>query len=52
MTNEQLDPIYNLVNALSDRIADLERETEELRYRTDNTENAIDNLKWEKDNGY
>ena len=52
MTNEELDQMYNLVNELSDRIADLERETEELRFRADNTENAIDNLKWEKDNGY
>ena len=52
MTNEQLDQIYNLIHALSDRIAELERETEELRFRADNAESAIDNLKWEKDNGY
>ena len=52
MTDEQLDPIYNLVNALSDRIADLERETEELRFRVANAEYAIDNLKWRSDNGY
>ena len=52
MTEGQLDELRNLIHALSGRIADLERETEELRFRTDNTENAIDNLKWEKDNGY
>ena len=52
MTEGQMDKLWSLILALEDRIADLEGETEELRYRTDNTENAIDNLKWEKDNGY
>ena len=46
MTDGQLDQIYNLVHALSDRIADLERETEELRSRVFNAENEIDSLKW------
>ena len=46
MTDGQLDQIYNLVHALEDRIADLERETVELRYRTNNTENEIDRLNW------
>ena len=52
MTNEQLDQIYNLVHALSDRIANLERETEELRFRVANAECAIDNLRWRSDNEY
>jgi hypothetical protein len=47
MTDQQLDPLWNLIHALSDRIADLERETADLRFRADNAENQIDNLKWE-----
>ena len=46
MADGQLDQIYNLVHALSDRIADLGRETVELRFRADNAENEIDRLNW------
>jgi hypothetical protein len=46
MTDQQLDPLWNLMHVLSDRIADLERETAELRFRADTAENQIDRLYW------
>ena len=46
MTEGQLDKIWSLILALEDRIADLEGETEELRFRVFNAENEIDSLKW------
>ena len=65
MTDGQIDQLWNLINALNDRIADLERETADLRFRADNAENqidrlywvdnaesAIENLQWRNDNGY
>ena len=52
MADGQLYELRNLVHALSDRIANLERETEELRFRVANAECAIDNLRWRSDNEY
>jgi hypothetical protein len=49
MTYEQLDPLWNLIHALSDRIADLEAEMRGLSYRADNAENQIDRLNWKID---
>ena len=44
MTDQQLDPIWNLINALSDRIVNLERDTAELRFRADKAEKEIKGL--------
>jgi outer membrane murein-binding lipoprotein Lpp len=49
MTDGQIDQIYNLIHALNDRIADLERETAELRFRVYNAENGLDRLNWRID---
>jgi len=49
MTDGQLDKLWNLINALSDRIRDLETEVRGLSYRTDNAENKIDRLNWRID---
>ena len=44
MTDTRFDHLWNLIDALSDRIGDLEREVRELSYRADKTENEIDKL--------
>ena len=44
MTDGQIDQLWNLINALNDRIADLERETAELRFRADKAEKEIKGL--------
>jgi len=46
MTDGQFDQLSNLIDALSDRIGDLETEVRGLKYRADSAENQIDRLDW------
>jgi hypothetical protein len=46
MTDTRFDHLWNLVDALSDRIKDLETEVRGLGYRADKVENEIDRLDW------
>ena len=49
MTDTRFDQLCNLIDALSNRIRDLETEVRGLGYRTDNIENEIDRLYWKTD---
>lgn len=44
MTDTRFDHLWNLIDALSVRIRDLETEVRELGYRADKTENEIAEL--------
>jgi hypothetical protein len=46
MTDTRFDHLWNLIDALSDRIGDLETEVRGLGYRADKAENEIDRLNW------